>query len=410
MTASLLTRHGAPAPGARERELFEAAEALGKALAGDVRERDAANRPPVAEAQALRESGLLPLTVPARFGGEGISWTTAFEIVQRIGRQDNSTAQLLGYHYIFQAFPYLDLDAAAAARLAEQTLTGGWLFSSTGTPQGPQVQARRTEGGYVINGRKPFATGSYVADRIYGRAVLTREDGTTTRLALLTDTTWKGVVRHDDWDVLGSRLTATNTVEFRDVFVPDAAVVADLGASDDALAPHQVLATPAFQLLFATVYLAAAEGAVLAARDYTRSTSRPWYHAEGLESAAEDPFILNHYGSFVAHLTGLSAVVREATQALDWAWGQGAALTAAERAGVAEQVAAAKVLAHEVALDITAKVYDAMGARAAGTGYGFDRHWRDVRTHTLHDPVAYKYNELGRFFLNGTEPIPSAYR
>ena len=90
--------------------------------------------------------------------------------------------------------------------------------------------------------------------------------------------------------------------------------------------------------------------------------------------------------------------------------GAGEELTAADRAGVAEQIAAAKVTAHEVSLDVTARVFDVTGARAAGSKYGFDRYWRDVRTHTLHDPVAYKYNELGRYFLNGTEPVPSAYR
>lgn len=404
MTASILPRYGTHT--SPEQALwFARADAVAETLALDVRERDTANAPPFTELAVLREAGLLPLTVPARFGGAGLDWSTAFEIVQRIARADNSIGQLLGYHYIFQALAYIDLPADRAQQLADDTLAGQWLFSSTGTPQGPQAQARPTPGGYLVNGKKPFSTGSRVADQIYGRVVL--EDGS--RLAVLIDTESDGVVRHDDWDVLGSRLTATNTIEFQDVFVPDAAVIVNLGATDSEREPHQVLITPAFQLLFSHCYLAAAEGAVIAAREYTLGQSRPWYHADA-DSAAEDPFVLNHYGSFVAALQSLSAVIEQATTALQWAWDQGSALSADERSGVAEQIVAAKITSHHTALETTATIYDVIGARAAGTKYGFDRYWRDVRTHTLHDPVAWKLNELGRFYLNGTPPVPSAYR
>ncbi|GAA1905108.1 monooxygenase [Arthrobacter gandavensis] len=404
MTASLLTRYGHTVPAEAQR-WFDVADEVAAILGADALERDAANKPPFTELEILRRSGLLPLTIPARYGGAGINWSTAFEIVQRVARADNSIGQLLGYHYIFQAFPYIDLDPERGQDLAEQCLVRQWLWSSTGTPQGPQATAVRTEGGYLVTGRKPFATGSRVAEKIYARAVLDGGD----RLALIIDTASDGVVRHDDWDVLGSRLTATNTIEFRNVFVPDAEVITNLGTHDGERRPHQVLTTPAFQLLFAHVYLAAAEGAVLAARDYTLSSARPWFHAE-VESASDDPFIQNHYGSFAARLQALAAAVDQATTALQWAFDAGDALTAADRAGVAEQIAAAKVTAHEVSLDVTARIFDVTGARAAASKYGFDRYWRDVRTHTLHDPVAWKYNELGRYFLTGTEPVPSAYR
>lgn len=40
-----------------------------------------------------------------------------------------------------------------------------------------------------------------------------------------------------------------------------------------------------------------------------------------------------------------------------------------------------------------------LGSRATGRKYGFDRFWRDVRTHSVHDPVAYKRREVGRWAL-----------
>mgnify|MGYP002131049328 CR=1 FL=1 len=57
-----------------------------------------------------------------------------------------------------------------------------------------------------------------------------------------------------------------------------------------------------------------------------------------------------------------------------------------------------------VALDVTAKVFELMGARATATHYGFDRYWRNVRTHTLHDPVRWKYHAVGNYVLNGIRP------
>ncbi len=54
------------------------------------------------------------------------------------------------------------------------------------------------------------------------------------------------------------------------------------------------------------------------------------------------------------------------------------------------------------ALDVTSRIFELMGARATATSYGFDRFWRNIRTHTLHDPVFYKAREVGNYALNGT--------
>ena len=41
--------------------------------------------------------------------------------------------------------------------------------------------------------------------------------------------------------------------------------------------------------------------------------------------------------------------------------------------------------------------------------YGFDRFWRNARTHTLHDPLDYKLRDLGRWVLRGEYPLPTSY-
>ncbi|WP_421084447.1 acyl-CoA dehydrogenase family protein [Rothia nasimurium] len=405
MTLSFITPLGAPARPNHHDRWIKVAEEVADQLRQDVVARDRAGRPPEAEKDLLKKSGLLPLNIPARWGGEGLNWNQCFELVQIIARADNSIGQLLGYHYVFQVFPYLDLEEQRAEKLARDTLANHWLFASTGTPQGQQIQAQAVDGGWSFTGVKPFATGSYVADKIFSRAFT--EDGR--RVVALVDTRSDGFVRHDDWDVVGSRLTATNSLEYRQVFVPEEDVIAILPATDADREPHKNLSTPAFQLLFSTVYLAAAEGALQEALGYTRSSSRPWFHAT-VEKATDDPYILAQYGEFAAQVQALSAVVQQATDALDWGLAQGQALTAAERAHIAEQIVTAKITAHTTALAVTQGVFDVTGARATKRSVGLDRHWRDVRTHTLHDPVAYKKAELGAYLLTGQEPSPSPYR
>lgn len=86
-----------------------------------------------------------------------------------------------------------------------------------------------------------------------------------------------------------------------------------------------------------------------------------------------------------------------------------ASLTDRERGEVAEKVAAVKVVATDTALRVTSGVFEVTGAKATSRKVSLDRFWRDVRTHTLHDPVSYKNRELGRFVLLNEVPEPSWY-
>jgi alkylation response protein AidB-like acyl-CoA dehydrogenase len=86
-----------------------------------------------------------------------------------------------------------------------------------------------------------------------------------------------------------------------------------------------------------------------------------------------------------------------------------AAITAQRRGEVAAFVAHAKVVTTDTGLSVTSGIFEMLGARATGKKYGFDRYWRDIRTHSLHDPVAYKKREVGRWQLLGEVPEPTWY-
>lgn len=127
-------------------------------------------------------------------------------------------------------------------------------------------------------------------------------------------------------------------------------------------------------------------------------------------------YILERYGNFHAHLRAAVALADgagdEASQLYAKYSGDSetrAQLTARERGELAEWVASTKVVTTDTALRVTAGVFEVTGARATSQKAGLDRFWRDVRTHTLHDPVAYKNRELGRYQLLDEVPEPTWY-
>ena len=119
--------------------------------------------------------------------------------------------------------------------------------------------------------------------------------------------------------------------------------------------------------------------------------------------------MLGHYGDFWLALEGARALMERAAIAFDDAWRRGTSLTENERGRVAIAVAAAKVATARASLDVTSRMFEVTGARATTAALRLDRYWRNLRVHTLHDPVDYKVRELGDWALNERMPVPTFY-
>jgi alkanesulfonate monooxygenase SsuD/methylene tetrahydromethanopterin reductase-like flavin-dependent oxidoreductase (luciferase family) len=105
----------------------------------------------------------------------------------------------------------------------------------------------------------------------------------------------------------------------------------------------------------------------------------------------------------------LAATFAQAGESLQRAWESGDAITENRRGKCALDVATSKVTTTKVGLEIANRMFEVMGARAAAGPARIDRFWRNLRTHTLHDPVDYKVRELGDWALNRQLPKPSFY-
>jgi alkylation response protein AidB-like acyl-CoA dehydrogenase len=84
-------------------------------------------------------------------------------------------------------------------------------------------------------------------------------------------------------------------------------------------------------------------------------------------------------------------------------------LTAERRGEVAVLIAAAKQRIVDTGLEVGTRVFEVTGARATSNSVGLDLFWRNLRTHSLHDPIAYKRVEVGRYALQGELPQPTWY-
>ena len=143
-----------------------------------------------------------------------------------------------------------------------------------------------------------------------------------------------------------------------------------------------------------------AAGALAEAADFVTTRSRPWFES-GYETAAEDPLLVQRFGELDLRRRAADALLATAARAVDTARAHLDDDSAAE-ASIA--VAAAKAYAGGAALEIADALFEVSGTRAALDGLNLHRHWRDARTHTLHDPARWKIQHLGRYVLNGTRP------
>ncbi|GAA4673394.1 acyl-CoA dehydrogenase family protein [Gordonia humi] len=383
---------------ARSRADLVAAE-----LRASAAERDRTNADPTAEIELLREHDLLQVGEPVEFGGSGLDYAQSQQITRRVARGDTSIAHLLGYHYAQQRIPHLFGTPEQAEALSRRNAQEKPFWGGVQNPRGADgLVLTRVGDEYRLDGRRTFASGASVADQLsvtasYGDALVF--------LTLPTDRT--GFEPQGDWDNIGQRLTDSGGVVFRDAPVrPDEI----LGSPDSppTFTPYQTLVTPHWQLAFVNFYIGTAEGALEEALDWTRLNATAWETA-GLESATDDPYILELVGALKAEISGAALLADRAGQALVEALATGESLTAEQRADTAVTIAEAKFVTTKVSLEAASRLFEIQGARATTTAYGFDRHWRNLRTHTVHDPVAYKAREIGDWTLNRRAPQFTLY-
>lgn len=379
-----------------EAEAIAAAQALAAGFAAGAAARDRDRLLPLIELDEFSASGLWAVTVPTAFGGADVSFRTVAKIIEIIAAADPSLGQLPQNH-LSVAFQIRAVGTAAqqadffgkilqGARfgnaLAELTAKAAHHFATTILP---------APGGFRINGKKFYSTGALFADFIsVGGA-----DAQGRRLTAIVPAGAAGLTVTDDWSSFGQRTTASGSVTLDNVFVPEANVLPIYQAADRPIANGAVA-----QIIQAAIDSGIAVAALADTKTLILTSARPWRDS-GSEKASDDSYTIATIGRLEIALHAAQAVLYRAGDAVDHAI---AAPSDESVAAASIAVATAKVLTTKIALDASSTLFELAGTRATLEPNRFDRHWRNARVHTLHDPVRWKYHVLGNYYLNGINP------
>ncbi|RUU23518.1 SfnB family sulfur acquisition oxidoreductase [Mesorhizobium sp. M7A.T.Ca.TU.009.01.3.2] len=377
-------------------EAIAIAHALAAEFVKDSSRRDRERIWPVAELDAFSQSGLWSINVPRAFGGPELSYATLAKVIEIVSAADSSIGQVAQNHLGVVAAIRTVSDADQQRLLFAEALKGtrfGNAFSEFGSKRAADFETRFTDAGdhVVVNGRKFYSSGALLAHLV---PIVALDDEGRAWYAI-ADRAAPGLTVIDDWSSFGQRTTLSGTVIIDNVKVPKTHLVPGYKGYDRPTADGAI-----FQIIQVAVDTGIAQAAIDETVNFVRTKSRAWIDS-GVDNAWDDPYTIQAIGDLTLRLHAAQALLEKAGHAIDRAVIDPTADTVAHAQIV---TAEAKILSTEIAIAATNKLFELAGTRSTLAEHNLDRHWRNARTHTLHDPVRWKYSILGKYFLNGENP------
>ncbi|ABM10828.1 acyl-CoA dehydrogenase family protein [Paenarthrobacter aurescens] len=390
-------------------EVVDRARTLRPELEKDAHEIDAKGVDPTRNMRLISEAGINAINVPAELGGlwTGPSfggWKQTIDTLSELSAADGSTGQCwvsstLVAREIFAAH---ELPVSTREQIAKEYLFEGRRFVASNAETGGtgRVIGRHVDGGIIVSGVKTFNTNSGGGGRDFLSVSfsLLSKDGNPdngTRHHALIRIDDPAIAAGHDWDNMGQRGTYSQTIEYKDVFVPDGwhfpAHVAD---------PYFFCAA---MLLHAGLLQGIGEGAYAAAINFIKQLNRP--SMPKFETATNDPLIHRQLGDMSTALAASRALMLAVAEELE----------APERIANPEVMAIkgfrAKVASTTAGMEVSSRIHDLTGARSTSNKFRLDRFWRNARTFGSHDSIDSKNAFIGAFDLAGQLPaIPDYIR
>nr|WP_260691633.1 SfnB family sulfur acquisition oxidoreductase [Rhizobium laguerreae] len=374
--------------------------AIAKTLAAEfVKESAARDRDriwPVKELDAFSQSGLWSINVPKAFGGPEVSYATLAKVIEIISAADSSIGQIAQNHLGVVAAIRTVSDEDQQKLLFAEVLKGtrfGNAFSEFGSKRAVDFETKFVDAGdhVVVNGQKFYSSGALLAHLV---PIVALDDEGRAWYAI-AERGAPGLTVIDDWSSFGQRTTLSGTVLLNNVKVSKTHLVPGYKGYEVPTADGAI-----FQIIQVAVDTGIAQAAIDETVSFVRTKSRAWVDS-GVDNAWDDPYTIQAIGNLTLRLHAAQALLEKAGYAIDRAILDPNAGTVAEAQIV---TAEAKILSTEIAIAAANKLFELAGTRSTLAEHGLDRHWRNARTHTLHDPVRWKYAILGKYFLNGEKP------
>jgi alkylation response protein AidB-like acyl-CoA dehydrogenase len=388
----------------------ELTELLARISAG-AEERERELKAPFEPIGWIKEAGLGRLRIPVQEGGGGASLRELFVTLIALAEADSNVAHILRTHYWFVEQQLVSADPEARGRgialLSSGALVGNGFSEQSKRPVGLYFDTAFTpdpSGGYRLNGKKYYSTGTLYSD--YTQIWAAAPNGRIAGAVIPIDR--RGVTIEDDWDGFGQRLTGTGTTRLEDVHVAEDEYF-DLGEPDGEQ-------PPTYNGAFLQLYLQAVTAGVLRsvrndAVALARRRARNFSHAAVPQSPSDDRQVLAVVGEIAANAFAAEAIVLVAAERLQDAFDSVVDGAPTPETAEAAQLAAAeaKIAVDSFSYATAAKLFDVGGASATQSIYNLDRHWRNVRTISTHNPTFLKASAVGDHLANGASFPANAY-
>ncbi|MEZ2410335.1 acyl-CoA dehydrogenase family protein [Bosea sp. RCC_152_1] len=389
-------------------ELLGRVPALAQRLAAGASEREQRRELPHEGFRLVREAGLGALRIPRRLGGPGGTISDLVAVLEALAAADPNVAHALRSHFNFTETQILGEETPRSRELIDRVL-GGALFAGASTEVGTvkpgqiTTRLRRDGDAFRLSGRKFYATGTAFADY----AVFSAHDDGDRPVSVLVPTDRDGITIHDDWDGMGQRLTASGSVQLDEVVVfPHEVTQRQLGADVNR---HT---SSLRQLHLVSCAAGIVRNIVTDAATYVQRDARAVLHSSA-ETGRQDPFVQQVLGELSAASFVIDAAIAAAAAALDHSaegfWTHAGDLDERLLAG-SLAVSRTQIAVYPQALKAAETLFEIGGGSTTASRYNFDRHWRNIRTLSTHNPLRQKARAIGDYLANDETELLRAGR
>jgi alkylation response protein AidB-like acyl-CoA dehydrogenase len=362
----------------REQRFIDLAAGLADDFAPRAAQHDEDASFPYENYARMKETGYTVLIIPEKLGGLGATLLERIKAQERLAQGCGATALAINMHFntlgllidLHRKFKAPNVEEKLRRIVSERLICAG----SGSEPDNavinlrPRTTARRTEGGWIVNGRKIFGTQSIAADLFFFEAAW--EDspqGITILTCFIEPRKTPGFAFKDDWNVMGMRSTASRSSEFKDAFVPESAIVLQRPVSRSGRVT-KVFAKAPFTI--GAPYV----GIAVAARNFTVEFMRDRQRFPLKHPMSHLPSVYNKVGEMDMLIEGARAVMWKAAGEVD----------RDDPRSWSRKAVAARMIAIENSVRVVDLALRAVGGSSYFKRLPLERLFRDVRAGLYH--------------------------
>jgi len=383
----------------REQRFIDLAAGLADDFAKRAAQHDEDESFPFENYEQMRECGYTNLIIPEEFDGLGASLLERIKAQERLAQGDGATSLAINMHFNVlgllidlhqrsnrtrskprnerprDELPRVVVESANIAQKLERIGRERLICGGSGSEPDnavinlrPRTEARRTEGGFLVNGRKIFGTQSIRLDYFFAEATWSDAPERPTIITFFVEPkNTPGLVFKDDWHTMGMRSTASCGSELKDAFVPDSAVILRRAVSNSAMITR-VFAKAPFSI--GAPYI----GIAVAARDFVVDFMRDRPRFPLKKPMSHLPAVFNKVGEMDMLIEGARAAM----------WKAAADVEHDEPANWARKAIAACMIARENSVRVVDLALRAVGGSSYFKRLPLERLYRDVRAGLYH--------------------------